>query len=50
MHEFEEFVDHSLEEFPVSFQKPRILSDNVHYVGRNNGLVIFAANHFSEAK
>lgn len=50
MHEFEEFVDHSLKEFPMSLQKPRILSYDVHYVGRNNGFVIFTANHLSEAE
>lgn len=36
MHEFEILVHDSLEEFPVCFQEPRILADNVHDIGRDD--------------
>jgi len=29
VHKLEEFVDHRLQELPVSFQKARILSNNI---------------------
>ena len=40
VHEFKEFVDYGFQESPVSSKEARILSDNVHYVGGNDGLVV----------
>ena len=50
VHEFKELVDHSFEELPVCFEEAWILSDNVHDIGRDDGLVVFAALNFAKTK
>ena len=50
MHELKEFVDHSLEEPPVSSQEAWVLTDHVHDVGRNDGLVVLASLLFTQSK
>jgi hypothetical protein len=42
MHKFKEFVDNSFEELPVGPEKSWILSHNIHNVGGNDCLVVFA--------
>ena len=49
MHKFEELVDHGLQELPMRFQEPRILTDNVHNVRRDYCLVVLALLHFGES-
>ena len=49
MHKFEEFVDHSLEKFPMRFQESRILTDNIHDVAGNYSLVVLATDHLSQS-
>jgi hypothetical protein len=50
MHELEEFVDHRLEEFPMCFQKSRILANNIHDICRYHRFVVFAAFHFAQTQ
>lgn len=50
MHEFEEFVDDCLEEFPMSLEESRILSDNVHDIRSNDSLVVLSTFHFDETE
>ena len=41
VHEFEELIDHSLQELPVSSEKAGILSDDIHNIGCDNCFVVF---------
>jgi hypothetical protein len=41
-HELKEFPDDCLEEVPVGFEEFRVLSDDVHDVGCDDGLVVLA--------
>lgn len=50
MHEFEELVDDRLEKLPMRFEESWVLADNVHDVGRADGLVVFASLHLSQAQ
>lgn len=50
MHKLEKLVHHSLQELPVRLQEPRVLSDDVHDVGRANRLVILSALRFGEGE
>jgi hypothetical protein len=50
VHKFEELVDDRLEELPVGLEKARVLADNVHDVGGDDGLVVLAALHFGQAE
>lgn len=43
MHELKQFVDDSLQEFPVRTKEPWILAHYVHDIGGNDGLVILAS-------
>lgn len=43
VHELEQFIDDRLEELPVRSEEARILPHNVHNVGGDDGLVVFAA-------
>lgn len=45
MHEFEELVHDGFEEFPVCLEEAGILTNNVHDIGRDDGLVILASLH-----
>lgn len=40
VHELEELVDDGLEELPVCFKESRILTNNIHDVGRDNSFVV----------
>ena len=40
MHELKEFVDDGFEELPVCSEEARILADDVHDVGGDDGLVV----------
>ena len=42
VHELEKFVHHCLQEAPMGPEKARILSNNVHDVGGDDGLVVLA--------
>ncbi len=48
VHEFEEFVDNSLQELPMRLEETGILTNNVHDVGCNDSLVIFSSFHLSQ--
>jgi len=48
MHEFKQLVDNRFEEFPVRFEESRILSNDVHDVGCNDGFVVFAPLDLAE--
>ncbi len=50
MHELEEFIHDSLEEFPVRLEESRVLTDDVHDVRCANRLVILAPFHFGQAQ
>lgn len=50
MHELKELVHDRFEELPVSFQESRVLSNDVHDVGRDDSLVVFASLDFAQAK
>ena len=50
VHELEQFVNHSFQKLPMSFEKPRVLSDNVHDVRGNHGLVVLAALHLCQTE
>jgi hypothetical protein len=49
VHELEKLVDNSLQEFPMSLQESRILSNNVHNVRCNNSLVVLTALHLGQS-
>lgn len=42
LHKLKELLDNCLQECPVASQESRILSDNVHDAGGNDGLVVLA--------
>jgi hypothetical protein len=42
MHEFEQLIDDCFEELPVRFKESRILSNDVHDIGCDDGFVVFA--------
>lgn len=50
MHELKQLVDDCLQELPVSSQKPWVLTYYVHYVGCNNGFVVFSSLLFTESQ
>lgn len=50
VHELEQLVDDRLEEPPVRAQESRVLPDDVHYVGRDDGLVVLALLLLAKAK
>lgn len=43
MHELKQLVDHGLQELPVGSQKPWVLTNDVHDVGGDDGLVVFSS-------
>lgn len=45
VHKFEELVHDGFEEFPVRLEEARVLTNDVHDIGRDNGLVILASLH-----
>lgn len=50
MHKLEELIDNRLQKTPVYSQKPRVLPHNVHYVGRDDRLVILASLLLAQPK
>ena len=50
VHEFEELVDNSFQEFPVCLEESRILADDVHDIGGNNRFVVLSAFDLAETK
>lgn len=50
MHELEKLIDNGLQELPMSLEETRVLSDNVHDVGCNDGLVVFASFNLTKSK
>jgi hypothetical protein len=50
MHELEKFVYHCLEKFPVSFEKSRVLANDVHNITCDHSLIILSPNHFCESQ
>jgi len=47
VHELEQFVDHRLEEFPMSLQKPGILTNDIHDIGRHHRFVVLSPFYFA---
>lgn len=43
VHELKQLVDDGLEELPVGSEEARILTNDVHDVGRYDGLVVLAS-------
>jgi len=50
MHELEQLVDDRLQKLPMSFEEPRVLSNDIHDVGRHDSFVVFTALHLCETK
>lgn len=50
VHEFEEFIDNSFQEFPVRLKEPRVLTNNIHNIRCNDSLVIFAPLDLTKTK
>lgn len=50
VHELEQLVDDRLEELPVRLEEPRVLADNVHDVGRDDGLVVLSSLDLAQAE
>jgi hypothetical protein len=50
VHKFEQFVDHGFQELPMRLQKPRILSNNIHYVRSDHCFVVLSAFDFAETE
>lgn len=50
MHEFEEFVDNRLEKLPMRTEEARILTDDVHNIGGNDGLVVLSTLRLTQAE
>ena len=48
VHELEELVDDRLQKLPVRAQEARVLADDVHDVGGDDGLVVLAALHLAQ--
>ena len=47
VHELEQFVYHCLEEFPMGLQKPGVLTNDIHDIGRDHGLVVLSPFDFA---
>lgn len=50
VHELEQLIHDSLQEFPMRFQEPRILADDVHDIRRDNRLVVLATLKFYKSQ
>ena len=50
VHELEELVDDSLQEPPMGPQEPRVLANDVHDVGGDDGLIVLALLLLAKAK
>lgn len=50
MHELKQLVDDSLEKLPVGSEEARVLSHNVHDIGRYDGLVVLPSLLLTQAK
>jgi len=50
VHEFEELIDDSLQELPMSLEEARVLADNVHDVTGDDSLVVLATLLFGQAE
>jgi hypothetical protein len=50
VHEFKKLVDHGLEEFPMGFEEPWVLANNVHNIRRDYSLVVFAAFNLAQSE
>ena len=50
VHEFEQLVDHGLQELPVRLQESRVLAHNVHDIAGHHCFVVLASLHLSQAQ
>ena len=50
VHELKELVHDCLEELPVRLQESGILTDNIHDVGGDDGLIVFSALDLAKTK
>ena len=50
VHELEQLVHDRFEELPMRLEEPRVLTDDIHDVGCDDGLVVFSALDFAQSK
>lgn len=50
MHELEQLVRYGLQELPMSFEEPWVLSDDIHDIGGDDSLVVLAPLHLCQAQ
>lgn len=50
VHEFEQLVDNSFQELPMSLEEPRILADDIHDIRGYDSLVVFTPFDFAESE
>lgn len=50
VHELEKLIHDGLQKLPVCLEEARVLTNNVHDIGRNDGLVILPLLHLGETK
>jgi hypothetical protein len=50
MHEFEEFVNHSLQKLPMGLQEAWKLANNIHDIASHYGFVILAPLHLRQTE
>jgi hypothetical protein len=50
VHELKQFIDDSLQEFPMRLEKTRVLPHNVHDIRRYNGFVVLASLDLAETQ
>mmetsp|Transcript_5554 Transcript_5554/g.18318 ORF Transcript_5554/g.18318 Transcript_5554/m.18318 type:complete len:446 (-) Transcript_5554:816-2153(-) len=50
VHELEQLIHHGFQELPVQTQKPRVLPDDVHDVGRDDGFMVLPPGDFAQVQ
>ena len=50
VHKLKEFVHDRLQELPVCLEEARVLANNVHDIGGNNGFVVLPSFYFNQAQ
>ena len=50
MHELEQLVRYGLQELPMGFEEPWVLSNDVHNIGSDDSLVVLAPLHLCQAQ
>lgn len=50
VHEFEEFINDRLQKLPMGLEETRVLSHDIHDIGRDHSLVVLATLNLAQAK